>query len=155
MSEVSSMFRVVIPSRYQATRLPAKLLMDIHGKSMLQRVYEQARLSDAAEVMIAADDERIFSHAKCFNANVVMTATHHQSGTERIAELIEKLQLDEITNTSAQRGTGHWVENSVAIAWLFWGIRPEISNHRLIATEFPLLLNQSRQIPHRRVKKEQ
>lgn len=87
------MFRVIIPSRYQATRLPAKLLMDIQGKSMLQRVYEQARLSDAAEVMIAADDERIVSHARDFNANVVMTAIHHQSGTERIAELVEKLEL--------------------------------------------------------------
>ena len=89
------MFRVIIPSRYGATRLPAKLLMDIHGKSMLERVYHQACLSQAEQVMIAADDERIFQHAQLFASDVFMTAIHHSSGTERIAELVQRLAFDD------------------------------------------------------------
>jgi len=86
-------FRIIIPARYAATRLPAKLLMDIHGKSVLERVYSQAKLSQAESVIIAADDERVVEHTKSFGADVFMTEAHHLSGTERIAELVQRLEF--------------------------------------------------------------
>jgi len=78
-------FRVVIPARYGASRLPGKPLLDIGGKTLIARVWEQARASAAAEVVIATDDDRIITHARAIGADVALTAAHHQSGTERIA----------------------------------------------------------------------
>ena len=91
-------FIVVIPARYASTRLPAKPLADIAGKPMIQRVYEQAIKSGAKQVIIATDDERIAKVARRFAKDVCLTRTEHQSGTERLAEVIEKYQLadDEI-----------------------------------------------------------
>lgn len=86
-------FRVVIPARYAATRLPGKPLLDIDGKPMLQHVYERACCSDADEVLIATDDERIAAAAKRFGARVCMTAATHRSGTDRIQEVASQLQL--------------------------------------------------------------
>jgi 3-deoxy-manno-octulosonate cytidylyltransferase (CMP-KDO synthetase) len=81
------MFRVVIPARYASTRLPGKALVAIAGKPMLQWVYERARASRAHEVLIATDDLLIVSAAHSFNAETVMTAATHTSGTDRIAEV--------------------------------------------------------------------
>ena len=81
----------VIPARYASTRLAEKLLLDLDGKSVLQRTYEQAsRAKLISQVVIATDDERIFKHAESFGAKVQMTSTEHQSGTDRIAELTLK-----------------------------------------------------------------
>jgi 3-deoxy-manno-octulosonate cytidylyltransferase (CMP-KDO synthetase) len=82
-------FVVVIPSRYASVRLPGKPLRDIHGKSMLHHVWERARESNAEEVVIATDDDRIAEAAEAFGATVCMTAEHHRSGTERIAEVAD------------------------------------------------------------------
>ncbi|MFT4696724.1 MAG: 3-deoxy-manno-octulosonate cytidylyltransferase (CMP-KDO synthetase), partial [Urechidicola sp.] len=66
----------IIPSRYASTRFPGKPLVDINGKSMIQRVYEQAKkASSLTDVVVATDDERIFAHIKSFNGNVVMTSS--------------------------------------------------------------------------------
>ncbi|HEU4623980.1 MAG TPA: 3-deoxy-manno-octulosonate cytidylyltransferase [Steroidobacteraceae bacterium] len=81
------MFRVVIPARFASTRLPGKALVAIGGKPMIQWVYERARSSGAAEVLIATDDARIAAAGKAFGAVVEMTAASHQSGTDRIAEV--------------------------------------------------------------------
>ena len=81
------MFRVVIPARYDSTRLPGKVLVPLAGKPMLQWVCERARASRADEVLVATDDERIASAARAFGARVVMTAATHASGTDRIAEV--------------------------------------------------------------------
>lgn len=91
-------FVVVIPSRYQSERLPGKPLIDIHGKTMIQRVYEQAVASNASEVIVATDDERIFSHVQDFGGKVCMTDPGHRSGTDRIHEvgLIKKFSPDQI-----------------------------------------------------------
>lgn len=78
----------VIPARYASTRLPGKLLLELDGKSIIERVYEQvskAKLVD--KVIIATDSEKIFEHAQKFGAEVYMTSVKHQSGTDRIAEL--------------------------------------------------------------------
>jgi 3-deoxy-manno-octulosonate cytidylyltransferase (CMP-KDO synthetase) len=83
----------IIPARYASTRFPGKPLVDIGGKSMIQRVYEQAKKSLAlAEVVVATDDSRIEKHVKDFGGAVIMTATEHQSGTDRCFEVVQKLE---------------------------------------------------------------
>ncbi|MGE0081873.1 MAG: 3-deoxy-manno-octulosonate cytidylyltransferase [Thiohalomonadaceae bacterium] len=84
-------FRVIIPARYASTRLPGKPLLDIAGKPMLQHVFERALESGAAEVVIATDDNRIRAAAEAFGAPVCMTAAHHRSGSERLAEVVAQL----------------------------------------------------------------
>lgn len=81
----------IIPSRYASTRFPAKPLIDIAGKSMIQRVYEQAKKSKSlADVVVATDDKRIEEHVRSFGGNVVMTKESHQSGTDRCFEAVQK-----------------------------------------------------------------
>lgn len=80
-------FSVVIPARYGSTRLPGKPLLDIGGKPMVQRVWERACLSDAGEVVVATDDERILQAAVGFGARVCMTSPDHPSGTDRLQEV--------------------------------------------------------------------
>ena len=84
------MYRIVIPARFAATRLPGKPLLELAGKPMIQWVYERARRASAGEVIIATDDERIAGVARGFGAEVVMTAASHVSGTDRIAEVARK-----------------------------------------------------------------
>ncbi len=82
----------IIPARYASTRFPGKPLIDIEGKTMLQRVYEQAVKSKLlAKVVVATDDKRIFDHVKNFGGQVVMTAPHHPSGTDRCLEALQQL----------------------------------------------------------------
>lgn len=88
-------FHVIIPARYASTRLPAKPLQDIGGKPMLQHVCERAAQSGAASVTVATDDGRIEEAVRAFGGAVCMTATHHQSGTERLAEAVTMLGLRE------------------------------------------------------------
>ncbi len=86
-------FTVVIPARYGATRLPGKPLLDINGQPMLQHTWQRAMESDAAKVVVATDDERIFTAAKGFGAEVLMTSESHRSGTDRIQEVCQQLAL--------------------------------------------------------------
>lgn len=80
----------VIPARYASSRLPGKPLMDIGGKSMVQRVVEQARQATALDrVVVATDDERIVDHVREFGGDVVMTSPDHPSGTDRCAEALQ------------------------------------------------------------------
>lgn len=88
-------FTVIIPARYQSSRLPGKPLADIGGKPMIQHVVERAEYSGAAEVIVATDDERVKQAVEHFGGRVMMTAAHHQSGTERLAEVVEYLALAE------------------------------------------------------------
>lgn len=90
----------IIPSRYASTRFPAKPLVDIAGKSMIQRVYEQALKAESlSDVIIATDDERIFSHVEAFGGKAMMTSKMHQSGTDRCAEIANSLaDVDVIIN---------------------------------------------------------
>lgn len=86
---------IIIPARYSSTRLPAKPLADIGGKPLIQHVHERALEAGASSVTIATDDDRIRVVAEGFGARVVMTAPHHASGTERLAEAIAVLNLGE------------------------------------------------------------
>ncbi|RJP68192.1 MAG: 3-deoxy-manno-octulosonate cytidylyltransferase [Candidatus Abyssobacteria bacterium SURF_17] len=79
---------VVIPARYGSTRLPGKALADIEGKPLVQHVYERARISRlASDCLIATDDERIKQACEAFGSTVMMTSPHHNSGTDRMAEV--------------------------------------------------------------------
>jgi len=88
-------FTVVIPARYASSRLPAKPLKNIAGKTMIQRVYEQALKSSAHQVVVATDDERIERVVKDFGGYVCMTSDRHESGTDRLQEVTQQLALNE------------------------------------------------------------
>jgi len=83
----------IIPSRYASSRFPGKPLVEIKGKPMIQRVYEQAsQAKSLTEVIVATDDKRIADIVKSFGGKFTMTSAHHQSGTDRCAEVLEKLE---------------------------------------------------------------
>lgn len=89
----------VIPARYGATRFPGKPLALISGMPLIQRVYERAqKAKQLQQIIIATDDDRIFSASKAFGAHVRMTSLDHRSGTERVAEVAETLSSPIIIN---------------------------------------------------------
>lgn len=88
-------FTVVIPARYQSTRLPGKPLADIAGKPMVQWVYEQAMQAGADRVIVATDDARVEQAVNAFGGTVCMTSPDHQSGTERLAEVVKRMGIED------------------------------------------------------------
>ena len=90
-------FTVIIPARFASTRLPGKPLVDLAGKPMIQRVYEQVTQSDAERIVIATDHEAIFDVAKHFGAEVCMTNPAHPSGTDRLQEVASQLAFADDT----------------------------------------------------------
>lgn len=84
-------FKVVIPARYASSRLPGKPLRQLAGQPMIEHVYRRARESGADEVVIATDDARIETVAQGFGAEVIMTSAAHPSGTDRLAEVVDRL----------------------------------------------------------------
>src|SRR5580692_11349439 len=81
-------FHVIIPARFAASRLPGKPLLRIGDRPLIQWVWQRARASGAASVVVATDDERIFDAARGFGADCLMTSRQHASGTDRIAEVV-------------------------------------------------------------------
>lgn len=90
-------FKIVIPARYGSTRLPGKPLATIGGRPLIEHVYARAMESAASEVVIATDDVRIADVVTALGAHVCMTGGHHQSGSDRIAEVLEQLAWPEDT----------------------------------------------------------
>ena len=89
----------VIPVRFGSTRFEGKPLVEICGKSMIQRVYEQVQKARSIdEIYIATDDERIRTESESFKARVIMTSENHTCGTERIAEAIQNIEGEIILN---------------------------------------------------------
>jgi 3-deoxy-manno-octulosonate cytidylyltransferase (CMP-KDO synthetase) len=86
-------FCVIIPARYESTRLPGKPLLEIAGKPMIQHVHERAQESGAERIIIATDDKRVAEAAAGFDAEVCMTSAEHSSGTERLSEVVGKIGL--------------------------------------------------------------
>ncbi len=130
-----NMIAGIIPARFASTRFPGKPLIDIRGKSMIQRVYEQAAKSKLlATVVVATDDDRIAAHVKSFGGTAVMTASHHASGTDRCQDALQQLdsniqyviniqgdepfiepaQIDELA-TALQDGTTELVTQMIAV----------------------------------------
>lgn len=90
---------VIIPARYQSTRLPHKMLLKETGKYLVQHVYEQAKKAGLPQdVMIATDDERILCAATEFGAKAVLTGDRHRSGTDRVAQVAAGLDVDVVIN---------------------------------------------------------
>ncbi|MCW8889934.1 MAG: 3-deoxy-manno-octulosonate cytidylyltransferase [Sedimenticola sp.] len=87
-------FKVVIPARYASTRLPGKPLLDIAGKPMVQWVHERALASGADQVVVATDDNRIADCVRGFGGEICLTRADHQSGTDRIAEVVQSYGWD-------------------------------------------------------------
>lgn len=78
----------IIPARYASTRFPGKPLIDIYGKTMIQRVFEQCKKSKSLdEIIVATDDLRIFNHVESFGGKAIMTKSEHPSGTDRCQEV--------------------------------------------------------------------
>jgi 3-deoxy-manno-octulosonate cytidylyltransferase (CMP-KDO synthetase) len=88
-------FLVVIPARLNSSRLPGKVLLDIAGKPMVQWVWERACASAAERVVIATDDDRVAAAVQGFGGEVCMTRASHESGTDRLQEVAEQLDLDD------------------------------------------------------------
>ncbi|HFC53466.1 MAG TPA: 3-deoxy-manno-octulosonate cytidylyltransferase [Gammaproteobacteria bacterium] len=84
-------FSVIIPARYGSQRLPGKPLREIAGQPMIRHVYERALESGAAEVIVATDDERVVDAVESFGGTACMTSTTHNSGSERLAEVVARL----------------------------------------------------------------
>jgi len=91
-------FTIIIPARFDSSRLPGKPLMDIHGKPMIQWTWQQAQKSGAERIIIATECEQVKAVCEAFGAEVCLTGDQHQSGTERIAEVIDlaKISGDDI-----------------------------------------------------------
>jgi len=88
-------FIVIIPSRLSSTRLKEKALLDLNGKSLIERVYLRATKSNATKVFIATDSKKIEDHVKNFTSNVILTSIEHLSGTDRVHECASKLDISD------------------------------------------------------------
>lgn len=83
----------VIPARYDSTRFPGKCMVDIQGKSMVRRVYEQScKATSLSKVIVATDDQRIYDEISSHGGNVMMTSKEHRNGTERCNEVVDKVE---------------------------------------------------------------
>lgn len=92
---------IVIPARYHSTRLPGKVLSDIGGQPMIERVYRRATQAAASAVVVATDDERVRSVVESFGGRAVMTSDRHPTGTDRLAEAVRSLEADIVINLQA------------------------------------------------------
>jgi 3-deoxy-manno-octulosonate cytidylyltransferase (CMP-KDO synthetase) len=83
---------IVIPARYKSTRFPGKPLVDLEGKSMIQRTYEQCKKAvDESLIWVATEDERIVEHCQFKNMNVILTSDNCLTGTDRVAEVSRRI----------------------------------------------------------------
>src|SRR5215472_14727921 len=89
---------IIIPARYASSRLPGKPLLQATGKYLIQHVYEQACQSCADYVVVATDDVRILKAVASFGGQGVLTRADHPSGTDRVAEVAQRLDADLIVN---------------------------------------------------------
>jgi 3-deoxy-manno-octulosonate cytidylyltransferase (CMP-KDO synthetase) len=90
---------IAIPARLNSTRLPGKVLLDLNGISMLQRVFNQCLKSTKVnQIFIVTDSIEVFDHASTFCSNVIMTRDDINSGTERVAIALENINYDNVIN---------------------------------------------------------
>lgn len=129
-------FHIIIPARYQSSRLPGKLLMSLEGQTVLERVYRQAEKANPASIRIATDHQQIAEHARSLGADVVYTAVSHQTGTDRIAEVVRgsayhpedsivNVQGDEpfIEPALIQQAAAALAQSDAPVATLCWPIQ--------------------------------
>lgn len=122
---------IIIPTRFGSSRLPGKPLLDILGKPMIQHVYERAQaVQQVQRILIATDDERIAKVVRSFNGDVVLTSSHHNSGTDRLVEVMANVNADLYVNLQGDEPliraadidnliTGMCADDSVAVGTLY------------------------------------
>ena len=116
---------IVIPARLDSSRLPKKVLLDLNGKTVLQRVYEQClKVKNVDEVYIATDSLEIKEVCETFTDNVIITKSTHQSGTDRIGEAISSIDCDIVINV---QGDEPFIEPSLIEALVNSLLNSEIS----------------------------
>jgi 3-deoxy-manno-octulosonate cytidylyltransferase (CMP-KDO synthetase) len=97
-------FAVAIPARLESTRLPRKVLADIGGKAMLQRVIEEsAKAPSVSQVVLCTDSDEVASHAHTWGTRVIMTSPQCSSGSERIASVIDHIDADVVINVQGDQ----------------------------------------------------
>jgi 3-deoxy-manno-octulosonate cytidylyltransferase (CMP-KDO synthetase) len=137
----------IIPARYASTRLPGKPLVDLGGKSMIQRVVEQARQAQLQRVIVATDDERIAEHVRGFGGEAVLTSPDHPSGTDRVFDAYQQVDVvaDCIINIQGDEPFIHptqidalvrlfTAENAPQLATL---VKPVLSEEELFSPHLP------------------
>ncbi|MRR59127.1 MAG: 3-deoxy-manno-octulosonate cytidylyltransferase [Deltaproteobacteria bacterium] len=116
----------VIPARYASTRFEGKALVDIMGKPMVQHVYERTcRAALVSEVIVATDDPRIEAAVKAFGGRVEMTSISHETGTDRLAEVAERIDSEIIVNVQGD-------EPLIEPAMIDEAIRPLIDDETIV-----------------------
>lgn len=131
-------FHIIIPARYQSTRFPGKLLMDIGGQTVIERTYSQALKAEARSIVIATDHDSLVDEAKSIDAPVIRTAPEHPNGSDRLAEVVSQgpyapddiivnVQGDEpFIEPALIRQVAHMLqESSAPVATLCWPIETE------------------------------
>ena len=88
-------FSIIIPARYYSTRLPGKPLLLIKDKPLIQHIFEIASSTQAEKILIATDNSEIIDTVTSFGGTAILTSSEHQSGTDRIAEVVEKLNIND------------------------------------------------------------
>lgn len=130
-------FVVIIPARYASTRLPGKPLQDINGKPMIVHVLERARESGAERIIVATDHEEVARAVEVAGGEVCMTRVDHQSGTERLAEVVEKCGFSDDTVIVNVQGDEPMIPAIIIRQWqkTWRSVRLEWprSRHRFIA----------------------
>ena len=97
---------VVIPARMQSSRLPGKPLIDIMGQSLIQRTYNQCLKAFPREkIYVATDDEQIEFHCEKLGIQVIMTSKNCLTGTDRVAEVSEKIKADYYINVTSNKSS--------------------------------------------------
>jgi len=136
----------IIPARYASTRFEGKILANILGKPMIQHVWERAKQSKMLDdLIIACDDERVKKIAEDFGANVVLTSKDHESGSDRLTEIVQPLDVKIVINIQADEPLIHFTmldslaraildEPSIAMATLIKKItnKEELSNPNIV-----------------------
>ena len=130
----------VIPARYNSTRFPGKPLININGKTMIQRVYEQAKKSKLLfDVIVATDNKRIFDCVNSFGGNVMLTSKKHKSGTDRICEVAEKFKAELYVNIQGD-------EPFIAPDNIDKAIRPLIENSDINVSTLAIKMTSEKEI---------
>ncbi len=88
-------YNIIIPARLKSTRLPNKMLRELHGKPLIEWSWRAAMKSTAQKVLVATDDVQIFDHLTALGADVIMTLDSHETGTDRLSEVSQKLQFSD------------------------------------------------------------
>ena len=141
---IKSKVIAVIPARWGSSRFPGKPLALIKGKPMIQWVFEQtSRAKSVSEVIIATDDSRILDAVNKFGGNAVMTSANHESGTDRVAEVIRNKNCEIVVNVQGDEPLIPPVNIDLVVQPLLEGIPESTVTLRILIKSVTLVYLQS------------